>query len=214
MTNRSTNIRLLTACSTLILLLSACDEKALDFASKMSILLDQRSKLLSQKIAAEEKAYKDLARLYADAGEKQLFQALANEMIERSQSLAAEYASGARPPYWWNRDVNEYRKLAFDAQVQLLTEESDQVAKQLSALETLKMEKDQIEALKAALESLAKKRKLSEELAFLKAFGNDASKAYEKLLCDSAKASLDKASTPEEKAKWTSFIKDKGCPAS
>lgn len=197
----------------LLAILTGCDEKAIEFATRMQEILNERTKLIETKIAAEQRANRELGTVFAESSRQRARTELQNEQTERSEVLSADYLEGRQPVSHWRKDIDEFRKLAGDSQATQLKAELDELAKYVSTLETLRIERDQIKAFQKVLATLKEKKSIAQELEFLKGFAKDTSTSFDKLVCDDAKKKLAAATTPEQKKEWEAFRKDKGCDA-
>jgi hypothetical protein len=198
-----------------VLLLSGCDERAREFASKMRDILCARTKYLQSRIDAEQTAYKNLADIFATAGRQTEAARLTNEMIERSTALSIDYSQSPQHAAFWSRDLQTYRKMFFDSQLAAVNAEIDQTASQLAALEALEIQQAQIDALDKLLATLAKKQSLADAVSQLKGFATDTSDSYDKVVCNDAQERLKNPSTSAaDKATLQTLVKDKGCSTS
>jgi hypothetical protein len=198
--------------STSIVCLTGCDADAMRFATKTRAILAERSKTLEARITTEQAAYKALAvaEVNSSAGLQQT--RLSNELIERSAALTSSYYVDRKSVAAWRADLQPYRQMTFDSQIASATAEVDQVAKQLSTLQNLQIEKTQIDALDKLLATLAAKPSIGDSLGFLEGFAKDTATAYQtKVFAALATDLANAANQPDQQTLIKNTQKDYGC---
>lgn len=178
-------------------LLTSCDERAEKYATEIRKLLDERSKQLAVKIAAERKAYEQFAANSEQSGRHLISIALMNERNARAENLAADYSEGRKPVSHWKTDLREYAQRDYDRNKLQLAGELDGKARYLSTLTELDVEQAKITVLRDLLSSLAKRRSFGQDLDALSKYGEEAKKEFDKLVC----AELKEQKTAKENAK-------------
>src|SRR5437762_6764017 len=99
--------------------LSGCDEQARKFAAQTVKILERRSADLAAKIAAEKSAYSRSAVHAAEDHRALVDSTLRNDRNERSTALAADYDEGRKPVSQWRKDLSEYGRVDYDANVDM-----------------------------------------------------------------------------------------------
>lgn len=191
-----------------LIALCGCDERALDFAKKTKNILDQRSTQLSNKIAAEKKAYDNSA---AQASEDHRILAglsLQNERNERSSTLAADYDEERKPVSLWRKDLAEYATIDYDVNRELLTAEMDASSRYLQSYEDLQIEQDKVEALSKLLAALAKKPSLKSDVSDLASFAQDTKDEFDKQVCTHLQLQMKDPKADQKAATSTYCAKD------
>lgn len=201
-TTRSHGAKLL-LCVLLAPLTSGCDEKAQAFARRTADILQQRSGELSRKIAAETKAYADVAAVAAETQRDLIDSSLANERSARTIALAADYDESRKPPSRWQTDLAEYAQIDYRLNRDLLAADVNAGGEFQQKLQTLEMEQARVDALAKFLAALAQKPTLTEDLQAIGSFAEDTKKAFDTKVCEA----LAKDATKEGQAAF----KAKGC---
>jgi len=171
-------------CLLLAPVVSACDEKAQQFAVRTAEILQQRSAELTRKIAAERKAYQDVAAIANQTHRDLIESSLNNERTARSIALAADYDESRKPPSRWQTDLADYGQMNYRLNRDLLAADLGAGAEYMQKLQTLEIEQAKIDALAMLLEALAKKPSLAEDLAAIGAFAEDTKREFDKKVCD------------------------------
>jgi hypothetical protein len=170
-------------CVLLAPVLSACDEKAQQFALRTAEILQQRSAELTKKIAAERKAYQAVS---ASANENQralIESSLNNERSARAIALAADYDEGRKPPSRWQTELAEYAAIENRINRDLLTADLGAGAEFMQKLTSLEIEQAKVDALAQLLATLAKKPSLADDIAAISAFAEDTKEEFDKKVC-------------------------------
>jgi hypothetical protein len=167
-----------------VILSSGCDKKALEFAVKTALLLDQRSEQLSKKIAGETRAYNSAAAVAAESHRDLVDSSLRNERNSRSIALAADYDEGRKPVSRWQSDLAEYGQIDHIRTRELLSADIDAGSLFLQKLQALKIEQDKVEALAKLLSALAEKPTLVQDIAALGTFAAETQTDFDKKVCD------------------------------
>jgi hypothetical protein len=163
--------------------LSACDEKAIEFARRTKQILDQRSQQLAAKIAAERAAYNASAAHAAEDHRALIDSSLRNARTERSGSLAADYDEGRKPVSQWRRDLADYARIDYEANRGLVTDDLDADSRYVQIFAELTIEQDKVEALSKLLAALTKKPSLKDDVDALGSLAGDTKTAFDKLVC-------------------------------
>ena len=190
-------------CVLLAPLASGCDEKAQEFARRTADILQQRSGELSRKIAAETKAYADVAAVAAESQRDLIDASLANERSARTIALAADYDEGRKPPSRWQTDLAAYAEIDYRLNRDLLAADVNAGGEFQQKLQALEIEQARIDALAKLLAALAQKPTLAEDLRAIGSFADDTKNAFDTKVC----AALAKDTTKEGQAAF----KAKGC---
>ena len=164
--------------------LSACDEKAQQFALRTAEILEQRSAELTKKIAAERKAYQDVSAIANQIHRDLIESSLNNERTARSIALAADYDESRKPPSRWQTDLADYGQMNYRLNRDLLSADLGAGAEYMQKLQALEIEQAKIDALSKLLAALAKKPSLAEDLAAIGAFAEDTKKEFDKKVCE------------------------------
>jgi hypothetical protein len=164
--------------------LSACDEKAQQFALRTAEILQQRSAELTRKIAAERKAYQDVAAIANETHRDLIESSLANERTARSTALAADYDEGRKPASRWQTDLAEYAQIDYRLNRDLLAADVGAGAEYLQKLQVLEVEQAKVDALAKLLAALAKKPSLAADLEAIGAFAEDTKAEFDKKVCE------------------------------
>jgi hypothetical protein len=173
------------------LALSACDEKAIEFAKRTKQVLDQRSQQLAAKIAAEKAAYNASAAHAAEDHRALVDTSLRNARTERAGALAADYDEGRKPVSQWRRDLADYARIDYDANRGLVTDDIDADSKYVQIFTELTIEQDKVDALSKLLAALTKKPSLKDDVDALGSFAGDTKTAFDKLVCADLKTKKD-----------------------
>jgi hypothetical protein len=184
-------------------MLSACDEKAQEFALKTAEILQQRSAELTKKIAAERKAYQAVS---ASANENQralIESSLNNERSARAIALAADYEEGRKPPSRWQTELAEYAAIENRINRDLLTADLGAGAEFMQKLTALEIEQAKVDALAKLLAALAKKPSLADDITAISAFAEDTKNEFDKKVCE--------ALAKDSSAAGQAAFKAKGC---
>ena len=190
-------------CLLLVPLLSACDEKAQEFARRTAEILDARSAELSAKIAAETKAYETVAAIATETHRDLIDSSLRNERNARSIALAADYDEGRKPVSRWQSDLAEYGQIDYRLTRELLTADVDAGSEFLQKLQALEIEQAKINALSKMLAALADKPSLAQDLEALGQFAQDTKNEFDKKICE--------ALAKDSSASAQAAFKAKGC---
>ena len=166
------------------ILLTGCDEKALQMAKEARVLLDSYEKELEKKLDAEQAAYRRQAQIQASAQREQAFANLEQERIERSRAMALDFLEGKRNTTRWREPVREYARRDYEIQREFLLEDMDGQMKFLARIQSLELDKQQISALKKAFGALAGKPTLTEQAQQLVSFAKDTNSEFTTQLCD------------------------------
>ena len=199
-TNRSRFGRLL-LCVLLAPLTSGCDEKAQEFARRTAADLQLRSAELAKKIAAETKAYHDVAAIAAETQRDLIDSSLGNERSARSIALAADYDEGRKPPSRWQTDLAEYAQIDYQLNRALLSADVDAGGEFQQKLQALEIEQARIDALAKLLAALAKKPTLAQDIEDIGSFAEDAKTEFDKKVCDALAQDTSAAGQAAFKAK-------------
>ena len=175
--------RVLLAGLLLPILASGCDDDAVKFATQTAALLQQRSDEIASKMAAETRAYNNVAAAAAVAHRDLVDLSLRNERNSRSLALAADYDEGRKPVSRWQTDIAEYGKIDYTITRELLTADLDAGSLFLQKLQALKVEQDKVDALATLLKALAEKPTLTQDLAALGSFGQSTKAEFDKRVC-------------------------------
>jgi len=182
-------------------LLSSCDKRAEEYAKQIRELLDERSKQISVKIAAERKAYEQYG-LHSEKTARELVAAdLVNLRNLRSEELAVDYAQGRKPDSPWKSRLLQYAQLDFEQNRAILGADMDSKSTYTSSLLELEIEQAKITALRKLLTQLEKPRSFAQEAKAIGEFGQEAKKEFDKLVCaglKEQKAEKDKAKKESE----------------
>jgi hypothetical protein len=183
--------------------LSACDEKAQEFALRTAEILQQRSAELTRKMAAERKAYQEVSAIANETHRDLIESSLNNERSARSIALAADYDEGRKPPSRWQTELAEYAQIDYRLNRDLLSADFGAGAEFMQKLQALEIEQAKIDALAKLLAALAKRPSLAEDLAAVGAFVEDTKEEFDKKVC----AALAK----DTSAAGQAAFKAKGC---
>ena len=163
--------------------LSACDEKAQQFALRTAEILQQRSAELTKKIAAERKAYQVVSASANDNQRALIESSLNNERSARAIALAADYDEGRKPPSRWQTELAEYAVIENRINRDLLTADLGAGAEFMQKLTALEIEQAKVDALAKLLATLAKKPSLADDIAAISAFADDTKEEFDKKVC-------------------------------
>jgi len=191
------------------LLGTGCDEKASQFALKTKDILDQQTKQITRKIAAEKAAYAQSAALAAEDHRNLVNASLLNERNERSDELAADYDEGRKPVSLWRKDVSDYARIDYEQNRGLLSAEMDASTRYMERFENLKLEQDRVDALSKLLTALAKKPSLKDDFDALSGFAEDTKDDFDKKVCAQLKSQTSGADAKAKAAKKS--YDDKQC---
>jgi hypothetical protein len=164
--------------------LTACDEKALQFALRTAEILRQRSTELTRKIAAERKAYQDVSAIANQVQRDLIESSLNNERTSRSIALAADYDEGRKPASRWQTDLAEYAQTDYRLNRDLLAADLGAGAEYMQKLQALEIEQAKVDALAKLLAALAKKPSLADDLTAITAFAEDTKAEFDKKVCE------------------------------
>ena len=165
------------------LLLTGCDERALQMAKDARALLDSYEKELGKKLAAEQNAYRLQAQVEARAQREQAFANLEQERIERSRAMALDFLDGKRAVARWQEPVRDYARKDYEIQRGFLLEDMNGQMQFLARIQTLEVDKQKISALKQAFGALAEKPSLTAQAEQLASFAKETSSEFETQLC-------------------------------
>ena len=165
------------------LLLTGCDERALQMAKDARALLDSYEKELAKKLAAEQNAYRLQAQVEARAQREQAFANLEQERIERSRAMALDFLDGKRAVARWQEPVRDYARKDYEIQRGFLLEDMNGQMQFLARIQTLEVDKQKISALKQAFGALAEKPSLTAQAEQLASFAKETSSEFETQLC-------------------------------
>ena len=182
---KATAISMLSAAS---LVLSGCsgDEEAREYAKGLIAILKTYQTELQGKMAAEQKAYRALVKVYGGAADSDMLASLSTDRKERGDRLAEQAIKGGTPGGVALRDaLKDYADRETDATRELLTRESDNYDKYLSSMNKLAVDADAVEHAESAVEVLTKKPSLVDDLKFLKEYGTAAKSCLDELTCKS-----------------------------
>lgn len=188
-------------CVLLATFTSACDEKAQEFARRTAEILQLRSGELSKKIAAETKAYQDVAAIAAETQRDLIDSSLGNERSARSIALAADYDEGRKPPSRWQTDLAEYTQIDYRLHRDLLTADVNAGGEFQQKLQALEIEQARIDALTKLLAALAKKPTLEQDIEAIGSFAEDTKKAFDTNVCEALAKDSSSAGQAAFKAK-------------
>jgi hypothetical protein len=169
---------------------AGCDEQARELATRTRHILEQRSKQLAAKIAAEKAAYNASAAQAAEDHRVLVASSLQNERNERSDALAADYADGRKPTSQWRRDIADYARVDYDANRELLAGAIDASSKYMQEFADLTVEQDKVDALSKLIAALEKKPSLKDDADALGTFAADTKANFEKLVCADLKTKI------------------------
>ncbi|MEO8371109.1 MAG: hypothetical protein ABI806_18135 [Candidatus Solibacter sp.] len=170
------------------LMLSGCtgDEEAREYAKGLLAILRTYQTELESKMAAEQKAYRALVKVYSGAADADLLASLSTDRKERGDRLSELAITGKTPGGVALRDaLKDYANREADDTHELLTRESDNYDKYLSSLNKLAVDADAVEQAETAVEALTRKPSLIGELKFLKEYGTAAKSCLDELTCKS-----------------------------
>jgi len=170
------------------LALSGCsgDEEAREYAKGLLAVLQTYQTEIEGKMAAEQKAYRALVKVYSGAADADMLASLSTDRKERGDRLAELAMTGKTPGGVALRDaLKDYANREADATHELLTRESDNYDKYLSSLNKLSVDADAVEQAESAVEVLTRKPSLISELKFLKEYGTAAKSCLDELTCKS-----------------------------
>ena len=165
------------------LLLTGCDERALQMAKDARALLDSYEKELGKKLAAEQTAYQLQAQVEARAQREQAFANLEQERIERSRAMSLDFLDGKRAVARWQEPVRDYARKDYEIQRGFLLEDMNGQMQFLARIQTLEVDKQKISALKQAFGALAEKPSLTAQAEQLASFAKETSSEFETQLC-------------------------------
>jgi hypothetical protein len=184
-------------------MLSACDEKAQEFALRTAEILQQRSAELTRKIAAERKAYQAVSTSANENQRALIESSLNNERSARAIALAADYDEGRKPPSRWQTDLAEYAAIENRINRDLLTLDLGAGAEFMQKLTALEIEQAKVDALAKLLAALAKKPSLADDITAISAFAEDTKNEFDKKVCE--------ALAKDASAAGQAAFKAKGC---
>jgi len=177
-----------------VLLLTGCDDQARSFAKQTKAILMQRSAQISKEIAAEVKAYNEVAALSAQDHHTIAVDSLQNERAARAYTLAADYADGRKPASLWRNDLSAYAEFDYETNKPLLYADLDAETSFLKKYQSLAIEQSKVDALAKLLDALSKNASLKDQVTALSGFVSDTQKAFDQKLCASLQSKGDAAS--------------------
>jgi hypothetical protein len=181
--NRSRRAGIL-ICVLLAPALSACDEKAQQFALRTAEILQQRSAELTRKITAERKAYQAVSAIATQSQRDLIESSLNNERSARSIALAADYDEGRKPPSRWQTELEAYAQIDYRLNRDLLSADFGAGAEFMQKLQALEIEQAKIDALAKLLAALATKPSLAEDIVAISEFAKDTKTEFDKKVCE------------------------------
>ena len=185
--------------------LCGCDETAQSFATKTLNILERRSADLSAKVGAEKTAYARWALHAAEDDRALVDSTLQNERNERSSILAADYDEGRKPVSQWRKDLAEYGRVDYEANMEMFSAGLDGSSQYLQAFESLKVEQDKVDALTKLLGALTKKQSMKADVEALGKFAEDSSKEFNKKVCTQVKTDQSSADATVKAAADAAF---------
>jgi hypothetical protein len=171
-------------CLLLVPMISACDEKAQEFARRTAEILEARSAELSKKMAAETKAYQTVAAIATETHRDLIDSSLRNERNARSIALAADYDEGRKPVSRWQTDLAEYGQMDYRLTRDLLAADIDAGSEFLQKMQALELEQAKINALAKLLAALAEKPTIAQDIEAVTQFAEDTKNDFDKKICE------------------------------
>jgi hypothetical protein len=170
------------------LVLSGCkgEDEAREYAKGLLAVLQKYQAELEGKMAAEQKAYRALVKVYSGAADADMLASLSTDRKERGDRLSELALTGKTPGGVTLRDsLKDYANREIDATHELLLREGDNYDKYLSSLNKLAVDAAAVEQAESAVEALTKKPSLVDEVKSLKEFGSAAKSCLDELTCKS-----------------------------
>ena len=177
----------------LVLACSGCDGEARKYAEKLLEVVRLYEEQVERKIAAENRAYQQLASVYERGRADDVVKTLELERSERSWEMADDALLGRPETFLRSRlqaQLREYALLDFESGVRALTEERDARARFLSQLEDLEFERKKVADFRKALTRLAEPEKFRKQVQDLKTFAQASKEVFNGLVCDDLKTRI------------------------
>ncbi len=194
----------------LLMLLTGCDEKAIDFAHKADDLLTEYQKRVDQQMAESTKFYQRSATFESVRARRVTLENLEAERNERSTALEADLRGGRRYASLYRSYLRDYADGHYQKTVEWLSADTDAVAPYLQQLVALESDQAVIDAFSKSLKNLSKPRSLLAEAAEVKGFVLGTKQEFDTLLCGDLKDKMGKASGDDQTTLQTMFD-DKKC---
>lgn len=176
-------------------LLSSCDRRAAEFASKTIELLAEYQKRLDDQIGVSSAYYRQTAGLLAADDSRVNLGGLQAERNERSSEMEADLREGRRSPSLYRTYLRDYAKGHAAKQQVWLSAGIDASAPYLAQLVALDSDRATVEAYGKILKNLAEPRSLKDQIGDIKNFVDITKQDFQKLVCDDLRAKLTTLST-------------------
>jgi hypothetical protein len=161
------------------------DDDARLYAQKLKQVLGSYQEQVNNKIAAEKRAYRQLAVISARTNDEDIIETLNIERNERSRKIAEGLLkdSSALTTSEIRVLLQDYAALDFEQTRNLLERESASVSQYLYAMESLEVDAKKIRALGILLNDLGEDKGKLRRLKQLADFVEKADVEYDKLVC-------------------------------
>jgi hypothetical protein len=178
-------VKLLILLASLAVLSGCNDEDARLYAQKLKQVLTAYQVQLNDKIAAEKRAYRQLAAISARVGEEDIIETLHIEREERARRIAEGLLKDPGPLMRSeiHAKLQDYAALDFNQTRDLLERESAAVSQYLQDLESLEVDTKKVKALGESLDDLGKEKGRLRRLKQLADFVEKVDVEYDKLVC-------------------------------
>jgi hypothetical protein len=194
----------------ILMVLTGCDQQAIEFARKADDLLTAYQKRINEQMAESTKFYQRSATFEALRARRLILENLEAERNERSTALEADLRGGRRFASLYRTYLRDYADGHYQKTVEWLSADTDAVAPYLQQLVALESDQAVIDAFGKSLKNLEKPRGLIAQANDVKDFVQGTKQEFDKLLCTDLKGKMDKA-TGDEKKTLTTMFDDKKC---
>jgi len=194
----------------ILMVLTGCDQQAIEFARKADDLLTAYQKRINEQMAESTKFYQRSATFEALRARRLILENLEAERNERSTALEADLRGGRRFASLYRTYLRDYADGHYQKTVEWLSADTDAVAPYLQQLVALESDQAVIDAFGKSLKNLEKPRGLIAQANDVKDFVQGTKQEFDMLLCTDLKGKMDKA-TGDEKKTLTTMFDDKKC---
>ncbi|MBL8232614.1 MAG: hypothetical protein JNL98_29215 [Bryobacterales bacterium] len=193
------------------LLLTGCDEKAIEFAQNSRLILTEYQSKLEAQIRETEAYYREYAALQSDSDRLRRSTNLANARKELTDRLSNDYLEKKKLPARIREDLRPFAEQSQRENLAWLQGDVDRTRVYLDRLETLRMERDRIEAFSKLLGTLSAKRTLRDEVQDIGRFAQAAKADFDKEVCADLKESAAKETDAARKKAIEKLRTDRKC---
>lgn len=194
-----------------MLLLTGCDQKAIEFAQKSRLILAEYQTRLETQIRETEEYYRRYSALQVDSDRERRLVNLSNHRKELTDRLSIDYVELKKSPSRVREDLRVYAEQAQKENSAWLSADVARTRTYLERLEALRMERDRIEAFHKLLGVLSAKRTLQADGEEIGKFAQSAKVEFDALICADLKEKANKEADAAKKKALRQLFVDRKC---